>query len=135
MNEQETNIKSEGFLKYTLQVNSSPYQGEASDLAFGFATAVVARGHALHRVFFYRDGVYHALGRRHSADDQVVKIGRWSRLAESCGVELIICSAAAQRRGIWSPEEDNELARGFRVAGLALLVESMLVSDRYLVFG
>ncbi len=134
MNGQETNIESDGFLKYTLQVNASPCQGEA-DLAFGFASAVVARGHELSRVFFYRDGVYHALKGARPADPQTAKIGRWSGFAQSHGVDLVVCSAAAQRRGVWTPEEDNELARGFRVAGLALLVESIMTTDRYLIFG
>ncbi len=135
MNEQETRIGSAGFLKYTLQVNTSPYLGEAADLAFGFARAVLAKGHELHRVFFYRDGVYHALAPASPPVDEAEKIVRWSELADAWGVDLVICSAAAQRRGVWDPAGRGDLAPAFRAAGLALLVESILETDRYVIFG
>ena len=135
MNKLKTNTPPDGFLKYTLQVNASPYQGESADLAFGFANAVVAKGHVLHRVFFYRDGVYHALGELLPSEEEVAKISRWSKLAETSGVDLVICSAAAQRRGVWAPGGESRLAQGFRVAGLALLAESIIETDRLLVFG
>jgi len=135
MDDLETSTGEKGFLKYTLQVNASPYQGEAADLAFGFASALVAKGHVLHRVFFYRDGVYHALWRASLPPEEGSRLMRWSKLANERGVDLVVCSAAAHRRGVWDPEEGSELAQGFRVAGLALLVESILETDRYLVFG
>lgn len=131
----ETSAGVKGFLKYTLQVNASPFQGEAADHAFGFASALIAKGHILHRVFFYRDGVYHALGRASLPPDGGSRLVRWSELADEHGVDLVVCSAAAHRRGVWNPEGGIELAQGFRVAGLALLVESILETDRYLVFG
>lgn len=134
MNELETMREAAGFLSYTIQINAGPYSSEAADLAYHFAVAVLAKGHRLRRVFFYADGVYHALKLSAPPQDESNKVTRWTELAEIHRVDLVICSAAAQRRGVWSPEAEPELAAGFRVAGLALLAESILETDRLLVF-
>ena len=58
------------------------------------------------------------------------------------GVDLVVCVAAAQRRGIVDAHErerqgkdaDN-LAAGFRIAGLGQLIEAALDADRLVQFG
>ncbi len=135
MNGQETSGRTSKFLKFTIQVNASPYANEAAELAYRFTIAALTKGHQVRRVFFYHDGVYHALGLAAPPADETNCVLRWTELAEVYGVDLVICSAAAQRRGVWTPEAQTQLAPGFRVAGLALLVESMLETDRLLTFG
>ncbi len=135
MDEQETAVRAAGFLKFTIQVNASPYASEAAELAYRFTVAALAKGHRVQRVFFYGDGVYHALGFAAPPADESNQVVRWTSLADTHGVDLVICSAAAQRRGVLTPEAEASLAPGFRIAGLALLVESMLETDRLLVFG
>ncbi|BCX88187.1 tRNA 2-thiouridine synthesizing protein D [Methylomarinovum tepidoasis] len=134
LDDQKTCAETDRFLTYTLQVNTPPYTA-AADRAFCFAEALLRRGHRLRRVFFYRDGVYHALAGAEPPADEPDRIGRWSVLAERHGVDLVVCSAAAQRRGVWRARGARGLAPGFRVAGLALLAESVLDSDRWLSFG
>ncbi|GAB6067321.1 sulfurtransferase complex subunit TusD [Methylothermus subterraneus] len=135
MDELKTAGKAAEFLKFTIQVNVGPYAGEAADLAYHFALAALTKGHKVPRVFFYHDGVYHALGLAAPPLDEPDRVMRWSRLAETYNVDLVICSAAAQRRGVWVPETQVALAPRFRIAGLALLVEAILETDRLLVFG
>jgi len=52
-------------------------------------------------------------------------------LAEEHSVDLVVCVAAALRRGI----VDDNLAAGFRISGLGQLVESGIRSDRLVTFG
>ncbi|HHJ40524.1 MAG: sulfurtransferase [Methylothermaceae bacteria B42] len=120
-------------MKYLIQINSSPYHSEAADTAYFFVTAVLAKGHQILRVFFYQDGVYHALNQAAPPGDEPNKIERWSELAVKHGIDLVICSAAALRRGVWKNSE-SQLAPGFRVAGLALSAEAMIEADRVMVF-
>ena len=63
-------------------------------------------------------------GRRHI-------VNRWSKLAEQYEVDLVVCVAAALRRGI----KDELLAPGFRISGLGQLVEAGIQGDRLVVFG
>jgi len=56
---------------------------------------------------------------------------RWSKLAEEHGIDLVVCVAAALRRGI----KDELLAPGFRISGLGQLVEMGIQYDRLVTFG
>jgi tRNA 2-thiouridine synthesizing protein D len=47
-------------MKFGILINEGPYTHQASDSAYRFAEAVLARGHEICRVFFYNDGVYNA---------------------------------------------------------------------------
>ena len=118
-------------MKFGLLVSEGPYTHQASDTAYQFAKAALARGHAIHRVFFYHDGVNNSTRFTAPPQDDRHVVNRWSQLAQQYGLDLVVCVAAALRRGI---TEDN-LAPGFRISGLGQLVESGIVSDRLVVFG
>ncbi len=99
-------------------------------------------GHEIVRIFFYYEGAYNGLRWMSPPDDENPLIRRWSELANEHGVDLTICISAAQRRGLLEQSEakrlgksDNDLAEGFRIAGLGLWVDACLKADRLLVFG
>src|SRR5450756_881986 len=87
-------------LKFGLMVNEGPYTHQASDTAFKFATAALEKGHQIHRVFFYHDGVNNATRLTEPPQDDRHIVNRWSKLAEQHGIDLVVCVAAALRRGI-----------------------------------
>ncbi len=129
-------------MKYTILVNEGPYQHQAADTALQFIRAALAKGHEIFRVFFYHDGVNN--GSRLSVppkDDRLIQKA-WSELAEQHGIDLVICIAAAQRRGLMDADEAkrqnldaNNIAPGFRISGLGQLIEGAIQSDRTIVFG
>ncbi|WP_022952322.1 sulfurtransferase complex subunit TusD [Leucothrix mucor] len=129
-------------MKYTLMINEGPYQHQSSDTALQFARAALAKGHEIFRVFFYHDGVNN--GTRLSVpprDDRQVQQA-WSDLAKEHNLDLVICIAAAQRRGLMDAAESkrqgldgDNILEGFRISGLGQLIEGGIQSDRTLVFG
>ncbi|MBU0655364.1 MAG: sulfurtransferase complex subunit TusD [Gammaproteobacteria bacterium] len=129
-------------MKYTILVNEGPYQHQSADTALQFTRAALEKGHEIFRVFFYHDGVNN--GTRLTvppADDRLIQKA-WTELAEKHGLDLVICIAAAQRRGIMDADEAkrqgldaNNIAPGFRISGLGQLVEGGIQSDRLVVFG
>lgn len=129
-------------MKYTILVNEGPYQHQSSDSALQFIRTAISKGHEIFRVFFYHDGVNNGtrLAVPPQDDRQIQK--EWSALAEQHGIDLVICIAAAQRRGLMDADEakrqsldaDN-IAPGFRISGLGQLIEGGIQSDRTLVFG
>lgn len=129
-------------MKFTIQVNEGPYTHQASDTAYNFATAALAAGHEIYRVFFYHDGVNNATRLTTPPQDDRNVINRWSELAAKHSLDLVVCVAAAQRRGIADADEakrngknaDN-IAPGFRISGLGQLIEGGIQSDRLVVFG
>jgi len=118
-------------MKFGILVNEGPFTHQASDTAYQFAKAALEKGHDVPRVFFYYDGVNNA--NKYSApqadDRNLVKL--WGTLAAEKNVDLVVCVAAGQRRGI----QNENLAPGFRISGLGQLVEAGMGCDRLMMFG
>ena len=118
-------------MKFGILVNEGPYTHQASDTAYLFSKAALEKGHEIHRVFFYHDGVNNSTKHTEPPPDDRHIVNRWSKLASDHNVDLVVCVAAALRRGI----KDDLLAEGFRISGLGQLVESGIQADRLVVFG
>jgi tRNA 2-thiouridine synthesizing protein D len=128
-------------MKFAIQINSSPYHSNAGLTAYQFIRAALLEQHEIVRVFFYHDGVYHACKYATPPDDEIQLVKRWSKLAGDYSIDLVVCISAAQRRGLLHSDEahrqgkqDNDVADGFRIAGLGQLVEATLSADRFIVF-
>ena len=129
-------------MKFSIMINEGPYTHQASDTAYQFTKAALEKGHEIFRVFFYHDGVNNAT--RFTVppqDDRNLQV-MWSDLAEKHSLDLVVCIAAAQRRGILDENEGkrhgkdgNNLAPGFRISGLGQLIEAGIQADRLVVFG
>ncbi len=129
-------------MKFTIQVNEGPYQHQASDTAYQFTKAALEKGHEIFRVFFYHDGVNNATRLTTPPQDDRNVVTRWSELAEKHDLDMVVCVAAAQRRGIADADESkrngkdaDNIAPGFRISGLGQLIEGGVQSDRLVVFG
>jgi tRNA 2-thiouridine synthesizing protein D len=129
-------------MKFAILVNEGPYTHQASDTAFNFAKAVLAQGHSIFRVFFYHDGVNNATRLTTPPQDDRNIVDRWSKLGQGNELDMVVCVAAAQRRGIVDDGEmkrngkdATNLAPGFRISGLGQLVEAGIQADRIVVFG
>ena len=118
-------------MKFGLLVSEGPYTHQASDSAYQFAMAALAKGHEIQRVFFYHDGVNNATRLTEPPQDDRHIVNRWSALTEQHGVDLVVCVAAALRRGI----KDEVLAPGFRISGLGQLIETGIQAERLVTFG
>ncbi len=118
-------------MKFGILVNEGPFTHQASDTAYLFTEAALAKGHEITRVFFYHDGVNNAnkLSEPQSDDRNLIKL--WSQLGEKHDLDLVVCVAAALRRGM----KDELLAEGFRISGLGQLIETGIQADRLVVFG
>ena len=129
-------------MKFSILINEGPYTHQASDSAYQFAKAVLAGGHEIFRIFFYHDGVNNATRLTTPPQDDRNIVNRWSKLADEHKLDLVVCVAAAQRRGIVDEGEAKRngkdatnLAPGFRISGLGQLIEAGIQSDRTVVFG
>ncbi|MBK1648009.1 sulfurtransferase complex subunit TusD [Rhabdochromatium marinum] len=129
-------------MKFAIQINEGPYQHQASDSAYHFTKAALAKGHEIFRVFFYHDGVNNASRLTTPPQDDRNVVERWAELAEQHDLDMVVCVAAAQRRGM---VDDGEAKRNgkdatniqsrFRISGLGQLVEAAIQADRLVVFG
>ncbi|MEK6663445.1 MAG: sulfurtransferase complex subunit TusD [Pseudomonadota bacterium] len=118
-------------MKFAIMINEGVYQHQSTDSAYQFVKAAIEKGHEVPRVFFYHDGVYNASSLTDPPKDDRNIVMRWAKLAKEHNIDMVVCVAAALRRGI---KEEN-LAEGFRISGLGQLVEAGIQADRLVVFG
>ncbi|MEK6550175.1 MAG: sulfurtransferase complex subunit TusD [Pseudomonadota bacterium] len=129
-------------MKLAVLVNEGPYTHQASDSAYLFTKAALEKGHEIFRVFFYHDGVYNGTRLMVPPQDDRHIQKRWSELAEKHKLDLVVCIAAAQRRGMLDENEAkrqgkdaNNIAPGFRISGLGQLIEAGIQAERLVAFG
>lgn len=129
-------------MKFSIVINEGPYTHQASDTAYHFTKAALEGGHEIFRVFFYHDGVNNATRLTTPPQDDRQIVNRWSELARQYNLDLVVCVAAAQRRGIVDEDEQtrhakdaNNIAEGFRISGLGQLIEAGIQADRLVSFG
>jgi tRNA 2-thiouridine synthesizing protein D len=127
-------------MKFALLVTAAPHQENAWQ-ALQFARAVLSRGHTLPRVFFYGDGVAHGNALLMPPQDEANLMSGWQTLAREHGTELVVCVAAALKRGVMDADTAQReekpaanLAPGFLISGLGQLAEAMTEADRFVSF-
>jgi tRNA 2-thiouridine synthesizing protein D len=129
-------------MKLSILVNEGPYQHQSADSAIQFTKAALEKGHEIFRVFFYHDGVNNGTRFAVPPQDDRNITDQWTKLAEEYKLDLVVCIAAAQRRGILDENEakrqgkdGNNIAPGFRISGLGQLIEAGIQSERLVIFG
>ncbi len=129
-------------MKLAICVNEGPYTHQASDTAYQFTKAAIEKGHEVIRVFFYHDGVNNGTRLTVPPQDDRNLQKMWTELGEAHKLDLVVCVAAAQRRGILDADEAkrhgkdaNNIAPGFRISGLGQLIEAGIGADRLVIFG
>ncbi len=129
-------------MKLSILVNEGPYQHQAADSAIQFTKAALEKGHDIFRVFFYNDGVNNGTRFGVPPQDDRNITEQWTELAKAHNLDLVVCIAAAQRRGILDENEakrqgkdGDNIAEGFRISGLGQLIEAGIQSDRVVIFG
>ena len=127
---------------FSLLVQQGPVGHDSSLAAYRFATAALAGGHTLLRVFFYGDGALHATRFSLPAAGEPDLPQYWQQLAQEHGIDLVACIGSALRRGMVDAREaarqqieGSSLREGFELSGLGQLVDATLRSDRVLSFG
>lgn len=128
-------------MRYALLVTGPAYGTQQATSALLFANALLAAGHQLDSVFFYREGVLNANQLTAPASDEFDLVRAWQTLSQTQGVALNICVAAALRRGVTDQQEASRLALpganlqpGFTLAGLGVLAEALLRCERMVQF-
>jgi tRNA 2-thiouridine synthesizing protein D len=128
-------------MKFAIALFSPPH-APASRRALRFAEAVLAGGHEIVRVFFYRDGVYSASSSVVAPQDELDVAAQWRAFVEQNRLDGVVCIAAALRRGVLNAEEARRYGREavsvgapWELSGLGQLHEAAQLADRLVCFG
>lgn len=128
-------------MNIAIAVHGAPYASQAATSALRFCRAALAAGHSVSRVFFYHDGVHTASALTVPPQDEPSPQPGWIELADSDGIELAVCIAAALKRGVVNADEARRYELGasnvhpaFAIVGLGQLIEAIGSSDRFVTF-
>lgn len=126
---------------FALNICGAPYSSQAPLSALRFAKAALAAGHSIQRVFFYQEGVLLANALTCPPQDETHLTKAWQELAQEQQLELVVCVAAALKRGILDEKEatrhglqHHNLAQGFILSGLGQLIDSLSHAERTVTF-
>jgi tRNA 2-thiouridine synthesizing protein D len=130
------------FMNISLLVMGAPYDSQSAYTAYRYAKAALESNHELARIFFYQSGVHNGTNLATPPQDEFNLYKAWSQLQQDYDLDLVVCIAAAARRGVIDEgemsrhqKEAYNLAPGFELSGLGQLVEAMATSDRFITFG
>lgn len=125
-------------MNYVLAIKSPVYGSQAAFLAYQMAEELLKANHSISQIFFFQDGINNANSLVNPANDEINLVEKWKILAKSHRLQLHLCIAAAQRRGVvdtqTSKDTNTNLAEGFILAGLGEFSQAVLKADRLLTF-
>lgn len=129
-------------MKYTLVLHCAGDDIESARTALDFAGALLTKGHEIFRIFFY--GPACALANRYCEypESQFNPYASWAAFLSQNDLEACVCIAAANRRGLFSQQQSEQLspptsatiAAPFVLTGLGQLIEACALCDRVITF-
>jgi tRNA 2-thiouridine synthesizing protein D len=128
-------------MNVSLLILSEPYSSQSSLSALNYAKAALLAGHLIPRVFFYHNGVHSGSQLQTPQQDEINVQQEWVKLANEYKLDLVICIAAALKRGNLSADEANRydqqqhnIEAPFELSGLGQLLDAQLNSDQMITF-
>ena len=132
-------------MRFNVLVTGALYSSQSGYSALQFCRASIALGHDITQVFFYQDAVNQANVLSTPLDDEFNAVESWIDFSKQNNVDLVVCVSAAERRGVMETEQVKEFSKEpangfgnlhpiFSVAGLGVLHEASLESDRTVTF-
>lgn len=128
-------------MKFAIALLAGP-QDPAARSALNFAQAVVASGHDITRLFFYKDGVHLASVLGVQPQDESDVTAEWREFIKTHELDAVVCIAAALRRGVvddaearrWNKTVANT-GQPYELSGLGQWVDALQTADRAVTFG
>lgn len=126
----------------SILIYGAPQSSQSVHTAYRFTHAALHAGHTIHRVFFYGESVHTASLIAAPPRDEANIFELWKSLASEHNLDLVVCIAAALKRGVLDAAEAKRhekpqfnLEAPFVLSGLGQLSEAAIVSDRLITFG
>jgi len=129
-------------MSLSILVLGSPFSTQASYSAYRFTKAALESSQEIHRVFFYQDGIHTGSDLATPPQDEFNLYKAWQELKKEYDLDLVVCIAAAARRGLINTTESKRhnkehfnLSDAFELSGLGQLVEACALSEKLVTFG
>ncbi|WP_444998157.1 sulfurtransferase complex subunit TusD [Aliikangiella sp. IMCC44359] len=125
---------------FIVLVTGSPNSSQAHLSALSFVKAALIKNHKICSIFFYQEAVSVANRYVCKPSDETNLLYEWEKLSQDNNIELQVCIAAANRRGVLSHEEaaqnqieGNSLHPAFSILGLGQLAAALCNRENKLI--
>jgi tRNA 2-thiouridine synthesizing protein D len=129
-------------MSISILVLGAPFESQACYTAYRYVKAALEMNVIIDRVFFYQSGVHTASSLSCTPRDEFDLYTAWQKLKQSYDLDLVICIAAAARRGILDKSEEkrhnkpaHNMSSCFELSGLGQLIEAIATSEKLITFG
>ena len=129
-------------MKYSIIILGAPHSSQGANTALQFTKALLKSTHTVYRIFFYHDAIHNGSSLSCPPQDELNIPTEWQSLKEQHNIDLVICIAAAVKRGVLDENEairhekkHFNLENSFELSGLGQLVDATERSDRVITFG
>ena len=129
-------------MSISLLILGPPFHSEACYTAYRYAKAALETNVKVERVFFYQSAVQTASSLACTPRDEHNLYNAWQDLKKAYQLDLVVCIAAAARRGLIDASEAkrhnksaNNMSAAFELSGLGQLIEAIATSDKLITFG
>ena len=129
-------------MKFSILIYGSAHNSQSVHTAYRFCKATLTSGHEIHRIFFYGESVHTASMLAAPQRDEQDTHKLWKELAEEHDLDMVVCIAAALKRGVLDENEASRhetiaynIAAPYQLSGLGQLTEAAMLSDRLITFG
>lgn len=127
---------------FSILIYGSAHNNQSVFSAYRFTDSALRTGHQIHRVFFYGESVHAASLLSAPPRDESDIHRLWKELAEKHQIDMVVCIAAALKRGVMNEAEAKRHEKAsfnaqapFELSGLGQLSEAAIISDRLVTFG
>lgn len=125
---------------FIVLVTGSPNSSQAHLSALRFVKAALIKKQQIGSIFFYQEAVSVANKYICKPSDETDLLNEWEKISRDNNIELQVCIAAANRRGVLSGEEatqnqieGNSLHPAFSILGLGQLAAALCNKDNKLI--
>ena len=129
-------------MSISILVLGAPFHSEACYTAYRYAKAALESNVDVDRVFFYQSGIHTASSLACPPRDEYDLYTAWQNLKKTYELDLVVCIAAAARRGIIDQSEakrhdkaDHNMSEDFELSGLGQLIEAIAITNQLITFG
>jgi len=129
-------------MSISVLILGAPFDSEACYSAYRYVKAALETNVKVDRVFFYQSGVHTASSLSCTPRDEFNLYAAWQDLKKLYQLDLVVCIAAAARRGIVDASEAkrhdkiaHNMSTDFELSGLGQLIEAIATTDKLITFG
>lgn len=129
-------------MSVSILILGAPFDSQACYTAYRYTKAALEMNISVERVFFYQSAIHTSSTLSCTPRDEFDLYKAWQELKQAYSLDLVVCIAAAARRGLIDVSEakrhskdSSNMSAHFELSGLGQLIEAIATTNKLITFG